>query len=143
MSRTGSVRRSQASRHARPWAPGAFAAASLAGLALIAAATAAFALLLALVESRWGPLAVADEAIVDAANSVVSSNAALVTIARAIRLGPLVMIGLPIRLGPLVVIGLPIRPSGRPSVRRRGRLCLSRSVRRSGPGPGPGPGPIG
>jgi len=51
---------------------------------VVLCAAVAFALLLALVKAEWQPLGAADEAVVDAANDVVTSSDALVTAARAL-----------------------------------------------------------
>lgn len=76
--------RAPAAHQGRDWAPVTFAAGSLLGLVALLVTGAAFALLLAFVEAEWRPLAEADQAVIDAANDLVSSSSAVETIAKVI-----------------------------------------------------------
>ena len=81
--------------------PGAFAAKSAAALVVTGLAGAAFAILLALVEAEWRPLGSADEAVVEAVNSLVGSSEILPTTAKVIT-----QLGSPLAVG--IVITVPV-----------------------------------
>ena len=88
-----------ARRAARGWAPGEFAARSLLGLVAAICAGAAFVVVLTLVAAEWRPLHTADQAVVDAVNSLISSSGVLVTAAKTLS-----YLGSPLGVGIVVVV---------------------------------------